>query len=125
MRQSYFLATAATLVLSTLSGCSPSTESTSSDESIEVPAAVQTVNFANTKCPIMGGKPTAELTAQYEGGTIGFCCEGCPEKWAALSAEAKAEKFAKVSSIAGSDHEPSSLEEHTGGEVHDVEGDRS
>lgn len=56
----------------------------------------QQVLFANTKCPIMGGKPTPELTTTYEGKTIGFCCEGCPEKWAELSAEEKAAKFAKV-----------------------------
>jgi hypothetical protein len=44
----------------------------------------------------MGGKPIADLTTQYDGETIGFCCEGCPEKWAALPAEEKAEKFAKA-----------------------------
>ena len=66
-----------------------------------------TVSFANTKCPIMGGKPNADLTAQYEGETIGFCCDGCPEKWAALTAEQQAEKFAIVHAHAdhqGHDH---------------------
>ena len=44
----------------------------------------------------MGGKPKIELPAQYNGGTLGFCCEGCPEKWAALSEQEQAEKFASA-----------------------------
>ena len=55
---------------------------------------VTTISFANDKCPIMGGKPKADLTADWNGKTIGFCCDGCPQKWEKLSAEDKAAKFA-------------------------------
>ena len=82
--------------LFSFSGCIQSTDTAIDTTPPAVTTEAQTVSFANTKCPIMGGKPKAELTAQYEGNTIGFCCEGCHEKWAALSADEKAEKFAKV-----------------------------
>ena len=54
------------------------------------------VDFANEKCPMLEGKPLERLTADYKGMTIGFCCEGCPEKWAALSDAEKAARFEKV-----------------------------
>lgn len=106
MRFCNLLATTALLSLPLLIGCQQST-----DTAAEVPAQetieATPVNFANEKCPIMGGEPTPELTAQYRGKTIGFCCDGCPEKWAELSAEEKAEKFAdvKVDSGDGDDHQ--------------------
>ena len=54
------------------------------------------VEFANEKCPMLEGKPLERLTTEYKGMTIGFCCEGCPEKWAALSDAEKAARFEKV-----------------------------
>ena len=108
-------------------GCNQSTEVTTpsaSDPSLPEspsPAEVTTVNFANAKCPIMGGKPTADLIAEYQGMTIGFCCEGCPEKWAELSEEQKAEKFAKVHVADAGD----SAEEHDHGEHDHGEHDHS
>jgi len=54
------------------------------------------IEFANEKCPMLEGKPLERLTTEYKGMTIGFCCEGCPEKWAALSDEEKATRFEKV-----------------------------
>src|SRR6056297_414456 len=78
-----------------LVGCQPQEEAP-----VEPTATPETeatsVSFANTECPIMGGEPSPELTAEYKGQTIGFCCDGCPQKWAKLSAEEKAEKFAAV-----------------------------
>ncbi|MEM6468006.1 MAG: hypothetical protein AAF802_00450 [Planctomycetota bacterium] len=58
--------------------------------------ASSSVEFANEKCPMLEGKPLERLTTDYKGMTIGFCCEGCPEKWAALSDEEKAARFEKV-----------------------------
>ncbi|HBN77129.1 MAG TPA: hypothetical protein DD473_15200 [Planctomycetaceae bacterium] len=53
------------------------------------------VKTANEYCPIMGGKVTAEGgTTEWNGKTIGFCCDGCDEKWEALSDEEKAAKLA-------------------------------
>ncbi|MDF1840424.1 MAG: hypothetical protein P1U77_03255 [Rubripirellula sp.] len=53
----------------------------------------------------MGGKPTAELTAEYNGQTIGFCCDGCPQGWAKLTDEEKEEKFTLVSVATNGDHD--------------------
>jgi uncharacterized ParB-like nuclease family protein len=55
----------------------------------------------NTKCPIMGGKvdpakTPAELTRQFQGQTVGFCCGGCPAAWDRLSDDQKAAKLAKL-----------------------------
>lgn len=49
--------------------------------------------IANTECPIMGSEVDPELpTAEWNGKTIGFCCEagGCKEKFLAMSDEEKA-----------------------------------
>jgi hypothetical protein len=90
-----FASLAAISSLLLLAGCQP--ESEPAAEPTAAPDAEATpVTFANSECPIMGGEPSPELTAQYKGQTIGFCCDGCPQKWAKLSAEEKAEKFAAV-----------------------------
>jgi len=92
-----------TTVLTSL-GCQQSTE-TSSQPADTFAVEATSVTFANARCPIMGGEPTAELTAQYEGQTIGFCCDGCPQKWAVLSSEEKAEKFAKANTETEKGHQ--------------------
>ena len=87
------------LVTAAVVGCSQTSEpivTPTAGDSVEATNVV----FANAKCPIMGGKPKAELTANYEGETIGFCCDGCPEKWSAMPAEQQAVAFAKVHSEA-------------------------
>lgn len=111
----YFICSAALMLLlsAAIVGCSESSD-TASAPVVPDPAAADAaaadaveatpVAFANTECPIMGGGPTAELTAEYQGKTIGFCCDGCPEKWADLSDDVKAEKFAKVAVNADHDH---------------------
>lgn len=99
MRYLLILPVCVAFALFAATGCNPSTTVSEPTVDRSIPAEsteVTTVDFANAKCPIMGGKPAAELTAQYEGKTIGFCCEGCPEKWAELSDQQKAEKFADV-----------------------------
>ncbi|MBW8001366.1 MAG: hypothetical protein FVQ80_05020 [Planctomycetes bacterium] len=57
--------------------------------------------FVNNKCPFMGApinpdKVTANLTRDYKGKKVAFCCAGCPTKWDKLSDEQKEEKLAKV-----------------------------
>lgn len=69
-------------------GCNQSatTDGSSSDSSIAT---------ANAVCPIMGGKVSAKAkTVEWNGKTIGFCCDGCDEEFMALSDEEKAEKLA-------------------------------
>lgn len=55
-------------------------------------ACSQTVHAetANATCPMMGGNVDPEGgTVEWEGQTIGFCCDGCSGKFEALSAEEK------------------------------------
>ena len=109
----FHLSAAMSLIVGTVRvGCSQPDE-TVSEPTVTDPVEATAVSFANTKCPIMGGKPSAELIAEYQGKTIGFCCEGCPEKWAALSADEQEEKFAKVDAHAGHDHTDGADHEHS------------
>ena len=53
----------------------------------------------NSKCPIMPARdvsPDTNLTREFKGKTVGFCCAGCPAEWDALSDEEKAAKLAAV-----------------------------
>jgi len=55
----------------------------------------------NSTCPIMGGKVDRysvpdNLTRQFEGKNVGFCCANCPAAWDKLS---KADKEAKLKAI--------------------------
>jgi len=90
-----------------LVGCN---QSVPNDSAETADASAQTVNEV---CPIMGGKVTAEGgTVEWNGKTIGFCCDGCEEKWEALTDHEKTEKLAaaqtKVNEDAPhGDHDPS------------------
>ena len=57
--------------------------------------------YLNSTCPIMGApidpnKVTEELTREYKGGRVAFCCAGCPKMWDKLTDEQKQEKAGKV-----------------------------
>ncbi|TWT56902.1 hypothetical protein KOR42_02570 [Thalassoglobus neptunius] len=93
-------------------GCnqSPSTDSGDAGEQ-----AASSVTIANEHCPIMGGKVSVEAkTVEWDGKTIGFCCDGCDEKFMALSDEEKSEKLAaaEAGSESGSDHEGHQSDDH-------------
>ncbi|MCB1282568.1 MAG: hypothetical protein KDB18_13680, partial [Salinibacterium sp.] len=52
------------------------------------PTTVQTVN---THCPLMQEHEVdPEITVDYQGKKVGFCCPKCIPKWEALSDEEKA-----------------------------------
>jgi hypothetical protein len=94
-------------------GCnqSPSTETAD-----DVSETVTTVATVNEYCPIMGGKVSEDGgTVQWNDETIGFCCDGCDEKWLAFSDEEKAEKLAAAKAKAESD---TSHDEHQGEHEH-------
>ncbi|NUP90157.1 MAG: YHS domain-containing protein [Candidatus Sumerlaeia bacterium] len=42
------------------------------------PASEETT-LLNAICPVMGGPVNPDITVQYEGKTIRFCCESCPQ----------------------------------------------
>lgn len=117
MRPFYAHSSAALIAILTMVGCNQSNESTTETPPVDTNTAAQSVSFANTKCPIMGGTPKAELTTEFDGKTIGFCCAGCPEKWAALSDDEKTAKLAKASGDAesheGYDGDPAGHGEHS------------
>ncbi len=73
-------------------GCAESDNGSASSS-----GSVAAATPVNENCPIMEGKVTPEGgTVQWNGKTIGFCCEGCDEKWAELSEEEKAEALAEA-----------------------------
>ena len=102
MRPFYTFSSVALIATFAMIGCNQSNEATTETPSDGTRTTAQTVSFANTKCPIMGGKPNPELTAEFGGKTVGFCCDGCPQKWTALSDEEKTAKLAKASGDAES-----------------------
>lgn len=94
-------------------GCSQSTPGSLAVESTQPATATATVG--NAFCPIMGGTVSnSGRTVAWNGGTIGFCCDGCDEKWQALSDAEKARKFAAAWARAedGSDHEGRQQDTH-------------
>jgi len=78
------------------SGCCPTsgtTETTDAGESQDSSQEIKSA-FANTRCPIMGGaidpaNVTPELTREYKGQKVAFCCGGCPSQWDKLSDQEK------------------------------------
>ncbi len=55
----------------------------------------------NSTCPMMGSamdpaKVSADLTREFKGKKIGFCCGKCPAKWDDLSDEEKDAKLAEM-----------------------------
>lgn len=52
------------------------------------------VAMANTKCPLRGTAVNPEMTAEWNGQKVGFCCAGCKSGWAKLSDADKQSKLA-------------------------------
>lgn len=69
--------------------------------------------FANAVCPIMGSpinpeRVTKELTREYKGQKVAFCCAGCPATWDKLTDLQKQAKLAKAKAA------PSQMQLHSG-----------
>ncbi len=62
--------------------------------------------IVNTVCPIMGGEVASDVTVDWNGRKVGFCCPPCIEEWAELTDD---EKTAKLASAAARAHD------HVGG----------
>jgi hypothetical protein len=53
--------------------------------------------FANANCPMMGDPVDPEgATVQFQGHTIGFCCDNCAPKFEQLSDTEKLAKLAEA-----------------------------
>ncbi|MBN1846883.1 MAG: hypothetical protein JW810_14450 [Sedimentisphaerales bacterium] len=64
--------------------------------------------YINASCPMMGSridpeKVTPDLTRQFNGQSVGFCCAGCPQAWDKLSPAEKEAKLKKVLSVTQQD----------------------
>jgi hypothetical protein len=80
---------------------------------------VQPGKPANTRCPMMGGKIESdqvkpELTRQFKGQTIAFCCAGCPDQWDRLNDTQKQSKLDQHQSAEPkpAEHTPNPHSEH-------------
>lgn len=89
LRSSLFIALSLGL-LSIVIGCadsgSPITDKAAS------PAA--TVTLANAVCPMMDDVAKEDITVEWNGKTVGFCCRDCIPEWNSLTEEEKTAKFA-------------------------------
>lgn len=80
-----------------------------SETGSETPEAVST---DNSNCPIMGHAVTAEGgSIEWNGKTIGFCCEGCKPEFEKLSDEDKTAKLAEAEKADHSEHKEGEAEE--------------
>ncbi|MGH7131303.1 MAG: hypothetical protein ACREJO_05095 [Phycisphaerales bacterium] len=100
---------AAFLVLAGLSfagGCSSSggatnevhtfgaTKSAAAAPVAETAATPTKMAMANSKCPMKGTAVNPEMSAEWNGQKVGFCCPGCKSNWAKLSDSEKQSKLA-------------------------------
>ena len=63
--------------------------------------AAKTEKVVNVRCPITGNKIDADhvaanLTTEFKGQKVGFCCGACPAAWDKLSDQEKQEKLSKA-----------------------------
>ena len=89
MRRSIQAVAAITLLLAIVVGC---TEAAMSGAS---------VTLSNTECPVTGQPASRDVTTEWDGKTVGFCCSDCLPEWETLSDEQKAEKLASKPSDSG------------------------
>ena len=50
----------------------------------------------NSKCPFSGEAVDANVTTDYQGGKVGFCCNGCKGEWEKAGDDAKAAMLKKA-----------------------------
>ncbi len=50
----------------------------------------------NSKCPFSGETVDNNITTDYQGGKVAFCCNGCKGKWDKASDQAKADMLKKA-----------------------------
>lgn len=79
-------------LVSLVAGCASCKDGCDCDDCMEEGATALNSKPVNTVCPIgkeaLGATPAAFTT--YDGSTVGFCCAGCVEEFAAWDEEKKA-----------------------------------
>ena len=86
------------LLLAISAGC---TKPDAADSEANTEASQVALSSVNTHCPMMGEEIDPEVTAQWQGKTVAFCCAECIPDWNALSDE---EKQMKLHAADGEDH---------------------
>lgn len=88
MKQFFLLAVCASVALGASAAPKPAAPAK------KVKTTLKTLNY----CPISGEKlPSKTVGATtYKGNKIAFCCPGCPEAFAAMSAKDKDAKIARI-----------------------------
>jgi hypothetical protein len=92
------LVSSAAVVVLCFAGCSESGDSVVSGNPDSTTAAAPSP-FANSCCPIMGNEiavadVTDDLTRDWNGKKVAFCCPPCLEEWDEMSDEDKAKAVA-------------------------------
>lgn len=88
------LALGLTLAALALTGCKSNEECRDCDNANTGAPAATMGAASNTTCPISGEPVSADIkTVSFNGKEIGFCCNGCVAKFAALSDADKAAKL--------------------------------
>ena len=79
-----------------LGACTKETKTDSKPMPTKTAAPAKTGNMGvmNSKCPISGEEIDPQVTADYNGGKVGFCCSNCKGKFNNLSDADKAAKLA-------------------------------
>ena len=70
-----------------------------------------------TACPVMGGKPRADLFRDYKGRRVLFCCPVCPPKF-----DKDPEKYLKKLEAQTAEKKDEKTEKHEGHEHHEHNG---
>jgi PBP1b-binding outer membrane lipoprotein LpoB len=76
-----------------LGACSSEKKTDAKPAPAKAPAKAN-MGMMNSKCPISGKATDPEVTSDYKGSKVAFCCEGCQGKFAKLSDADKAAKVA-------------------------------
>jgi hypothetical protein len=79
----------------------PAVKPTAAAPGTPTAAPAAKVEYANFKCPIMGGAivaadVTKDLTREWKGLKVAFCCPACPGPWDKLTDAQKAAKLKPV-----------------------------
>ena len=75
-------------------GCAVETDTAAPVTTADPAPTATPVALVNEVCPLMGGDADPEVTTEWDGKTVGFCCASCIPEWEELSDEQKAAKLA-------------------------------
>jgi YHS domain-containing protein len=61
----------------------PTTQPAGTQPATTQPASGEVSALTNTSCPVMGGPVNPNIHIEYEGKTVYFCCNACPQTFLA------------------------------------------